>query len=667
MDPRLNVRAHAPVWTSAAGRFLALFMAAFCAVLMTTCARNSSKEDGVPGGQDPQPSDPDKYKYSSQSLFYDAPLSAVEIANLSYTAPRASVGAPKDHYLWSIAGPNKDYVEMYSQWKWTHRGGDWLDSSGVSQGTAPCWTFSATAVTSGSYTYAVDMTAALRQCYANNTWNAWVIRSAQNRSWATRHSATPPSLSVVYTDGSSESLRCIATVGLYDGSAYAYVGKLSHVLWGNNGLIEFERPRKAIASATMTFTIDSHAAGAATVDGFLCAPPVNSGARSTGIAANYPLDVGIAANPAVRFAQSYVDGTTTSDYIALGNTTHNIGYMSEWSPHLFGAGAANTNKLPYSWNGTSLANKLIQGAVPATPPVVVPSTYSGEGFTPVAPGIGALKVVIPGNHAADGANVGSAGALGADLWAFLPEAECGLIDDLYVRYQVMYAPYPRQSVEQTKMFRSEAAASAVYMTPRGKTGFGPQHWTAFGGNNRAGGGNLGWSSRGIYTSPNDMDPDSIFMGWHALDMWYSNAPQGTQGGCVWAGQQGGIGTRFKRGQWYDVEVRLKLNTWTEDWMNSATHDGIYQMWIDGILAIDFQNFTFRQGPLNYTDPADVSAAVNRGHTPTNGTYHPPFRQLGHAGIWLNEYQGGVISCEFDQTVFYSNVVAATSRIGPMSH
>ena len=120
MDTRLKVRAHAPVWTPAADRLMALFMVAFCAVLMTACARNSSKEDGVPGGQDPQPSDSDKYKYNSQSLFYDAPLSAVEISNLSYTVPRASVGAPKEHYLWSIAGPNKDYVEMYSQWKWIH-------------------------------------------------------------------------------------------------------------------------------------------------------------------------------------------------------------------------------------------------------------------------------------------------------------------------------------------------------------------------------------------------------------------------------------------------------------------------------------------------------------------------------------------------------------------
>lgn len=607
-----------------------------------------------------------RYKTQAESLFYDAPLGAVVSGGLAYTLGRESVANPRGSYLWASYGPHRDYVEHYSQWSWDNQGGDWLDSAGVSQGTAAAWSFSATAVTSGEHTYTVDMTAALQQAYSLNTWNAWIVRCAQNRMWGTRHHTAPPVLSVTYTDTTSEVLKCLASAGMPGGTAYSFVGIPTANLWGNNGVLEFARPRKPVLSATMQFTITSHIAGAATVSGFLCNPPINPGTQTTGLASAYLHDDGIATNPDVWFAQSYVDGTSVADYVVENTVQHNHGYMSEWSPDMFGIGAADTSKLPYSWRGIDLTNKFIHGARGAVPPVVVSSSYTGEGFTPVAPGIGALKVVTPGNHAADGAVVGSAGSLGADMWAFLQEPDSGLLDDMYVRYRIMFAPYPREGVAQTKMYRSGAGGTAEYMMPRGKSGVAPQAWSDFGGNNRIGGGNLGWSSRGIYTSPMDMDANTVFFGWHSLDMWYGNDPAGTQGGCVWGGQQDGFGTRLKRGVWYDIETRLKLNTWNTTWDTAPSNDGVFQMWIDGVLVIDFQNFSFRQGPLNYDNPADVNSAVYRGYTPTGGTYHPPFRQLGHVGLWINDYQGGVISCEHDQTVFYSNIVASKSRIGPVN-
>ena len=53
MDTRLKTRAHAPMWTSAPGRFLTLFMVALCAVLMAACAGSSSSTNVLPANVPP--------------------------------------------------------------------------------------------------------------------------------------------------------------------------------------------------------------------------------------------------------------------------------------------------------------------------------------------------------------------------------------------------------------------------------------------------------------------------------------------------------------------------------------------------------------------------------------------------------------------------------------
>lgn len=609
------------------------------------------------------------FQDSARQLFFDAPLTAVDVAGVILTPADASVADPKDTYRWRAYGPHKDYVEKYSQCSWVNSGGDWIGVDGTPQGANPAATFNANAVTSGAHTYDnIDFTAALQQCYDIDTWNAWVVRCSVNRRWASRHDpVNKPVLTVTYTDLSIVVLKCVATVGFVTGSAYTEVGRQEILMWGNNAVIEWERPTKPILSATLKLHVNTHVAGSANFNFFLANPPLNAGPPISGLSVDYPNDVGIIDHPDVWFAQNYPDGSVLSDFIFEADTTHNVEYMSEWSQHVFGqGGSVDTNKLPYTWRGTDITNKFICGATSDVQ--LVDSTYTGEGFYPPAAGLGALRVKMVGNHSPSGSVTGGV-KLGADLWSFLPEPISGLQRTVRTRWKQMFAPYPTETVAQTKMYRDGTGTLAEYRFPLGKTGVGPQHKTDIGGNNRNGGGNQGHSSRMGHREILEMAPGCTYYYWHASDMWYGNGPAGTSGDELYTGQQGLHGVWLRRGVWYIIETRVTLNTWSTD-LENPTSDGVFECWIgtdesNMVRVAYLTGWTFRQGPLNYFDPEDVNPAIERGYTPLTGTYRPPFREIGHVALWINDYQGGTVNCEHDQVIFYAQIVSSLSeQIGP---
>lgn len=610
------------------------------------------------------------FQENAKQLFFDAPLTAVDDGNgIIVTPADPAVADPKVDWRWRWYGPHRDYVEKYSQWPWINSGGDWIDVGGTPQGASPAATFNANAVTSGSHTYDnIDFTAALQQCYDTDTWNAWVVRCSVNRRWASRHDpVNKPVLTVTYTDLSIVVLKCVATVGFVTGSLYTQVGQPDILMWGNNAVIEWERPTKPILSATLRVHVKTHVAGSAVFNFFLANPPMNAGPPISGLSVDYPNDVGIIDHPDVWFAQNYPDGSVLSDFIFEADTNHNVEYMNKWSPHLFGQGdPANTDKLPYKWEGTDITGKFICGT--SREITLVDSAYTGEGFTPPAPGLGALRVQIVGNHTPTG-SVSSSPKLGSDLWAFLPEPYSGQHNTIYTRWKQMWAPYPRETVANTKMYRDSSGGTAEHMRPSNKTGMGPQHKTDWGGNDRRGGGNRGWSSRMGIAAIMDMAPDCHYFYWHALDNWYGHGPVGTSGGNLYTGQQGPHGVWLRRGVWYIIETRVTLNTWSED-LENLTADGIFECWIgtnenNMVLVARITNLPLRQGPLNYFDPLDVDNSIDRTYTPLTGTYRPPFREIGHVALWINDYQGGNINCEHDQVIFYAQIVSSLSeQIGP---
>lgn len=588
----------------------------------------------------------------TKPLCFDAPIGTAVYGNLCYTPARDSVASPKESFLWASTGPHKEYLDV-GRCKWRHSGGDWIDAGGVSQGASPIWSFVANQVPSGSFTYVVNVLDGIKQCQKLGMHFAWILRCAVNRKWCGRHSDTPPRLVVSYADGVVESLPCVATVGFKSGSAYSYVGIPIIGTWGENSILEFSTRTQKIVEANLTITVGEHAAGNGLFEAFLIDPPMNPVSEINGLSQNYPMDNGIANHPDVRFSQVHRDGTDISEYIAESDKGHNVTYKEIWSPDIYSSGSADQTKLPYSLNGKPIKNKFIHGQRPAVPPVVVPSTYQGEGFYPVAPGIGALKITIPGANAPDGANVGSAGSLGSDLWWYHDAIEAGIIDHMFTRYSLLIGKIEEKPIAQKPMYRTSDGGLATYVQARGKSGFGGQHRTIDGGNNRVGGGAAGWSSRTIHIDLCDMLPGCVLFGLHSLDMFNNGDAFGTFDGNVWTGQQGARYRYLERGKQYQIETELLLNTWSED-KTHPTRNGEFRMWIyDGdekVLVIDFRGFSFRQGPLN-ADPGDK--------------YLHAVRQLGAMGGWVNFYQGGIQAFDVDQTFFLSAIVASTSPIGPI--
>ena len=97
--------------------------------------------------------------------------------------------------------------------------------------------------------YSFDVTAAIRHVQQQGRWNAWRWVSTAPRSIAGRHHSTesPPYLQVQYTDGSSERLDCVFSSGVRDGTQLCTSADEKQDL---PALLEFERPARAVASAT---------------------------------------------------------------------------------------------------------------------------------------------------------------------------------------------------------------------------------------------------------------------------------------------------------------------------------------------------------------------------------------------------------------------------------
>lgn len=594
----------------------------------------------------PAPLSASAYRYGQTRLFADIdPATATNGSDVSQFAvtARASVASPKADYQLGTRGPSAYYVEQSAKWTWTNVGGDWVNTDGTPQGTTnPHVTFAANSVSSGSAAYTASITGAAQTAFARGKWFALILMAtgAGYRQVASRHhpSLPAPAVSVTYSDGTTGTLACTACVRLTTGTANTLIG--SDVATLGQVAVEFELPAKQVASATLSITLLAHTVDACTVKGYMANPLINTQPVTTGLASAYVLDAGITANAAVLFAQRYEDGTTKADYIIPGSVNPNVFEKASWDPSLWG-GAADTTKLPTAALGTPVAgtNKWLYKNLWDTPNIsIVSSSNTADNFVPAAPGLGAMRIVIPAGTASDGGNVGYSGSGGSDLWMLFPKAVSGLTNEVYVRYKLRIASHPK-TFPNTRMWRNEDGATANYAVGAGKYGIGAMHWTPFGGNDNQGGGDLGWSARGKYTEhPSDVTGMMGYtLGVHAYD----------QLGRDFAFGSDGLGAGFEPDRWYEIEVRLKLNTWAPS--GGGASDGECEVWIDGRRDSLHTGWKFRDGPLDSVKTASASFS--------------PFREIGAMGLCLNHYNGGVAPPEQDIVMFYANVVCATSRIG----
>ena len=426
----------------------------------------------------------------------------------------------------------------------------------------------------------------------------------------------------------------------------------------------------------------------------LADPPLNVEPVGSGLAASYTRDAGIAGHSSVIFSHRYQDGSIRRDFIlqSQDNTIGSIdwGARAPFDPALWG-GTANTSRLPHvglgKWIG-GIGNFPGQGD--SDPYLtVVPSTYTGDGFVPLAPGLGAMRVSMPkgttlangtGSPIVDGSSVfGSQPYVDARM--FMPEPKFGVLSEAWLRYYVFIDASYNPTLADKKNFY-EDGTTPRWIDMGGKWLIGFSHWSAYGGNNNYGGGGHGWSMRPEFAdNMTDMDSKapqyrSVGTGLSIVDLQSGYNPAGaptanpgpygqppahaSYAGTLTTnqremGQRGGLMARLYPGRWYCIEEHIKLNSVAT--ANVAEGDG--RLWqadgqiewyLDGRLAMTKGGLVFRALPAN----------------PGDGTLRNPAREIGIADIWMNFYHGGVTPNTYIRNYFVSGLVVAEQRVGPMN-
>ena len=603
-----------------------------------------------------------RYRTDQAQLFLTPPLGVVKSGGGSYwEAPaRASVAGPKAAFTFGTIGPTFSHVDVGSGWAWKNKNGDWIDTTATPQGASAHWRIDANAAAgAGSqFTYTVDASAGVKAAWNGKRWNAYIVRGdGTGRAFTSNQHASPPFQTVTYADGSTATLKCTAAISLEPSSAYAQGGAAEvSVASGRHAVLEFERPAKPVQSATLTMLVTQHGIGNSALNGFLVDPPLNSEPALSGLAAGYSRDSGIKAHADVIFSHLYDDASSQADWIVAAGV--NVYSNAQWSPDVFDPAAAkDTSKLPHVHQG-----KWIKNIGTTT---LVKSSFAGEGFAPLATGLGALRVNIPGSKASDGDAVGYAGAGGCDLAMYLPDALCGTLDEIYIRYYLRLGTHEPEYLANMKMFRSDPSSTAHYAAHGGKFGMGPSHWTQYGGNNNIGGGNIGWTSRNAWMEfPADVGSGAMQPGVHSWDMLGYNGLMGSIGG---------LGAAMYPGFWYCIESRLKLNTvdlsatpFTADPAKNL-NDAEIDIWIDGHKVLAMRNFSYRKLPLDYSSgPGTYNNTTKIGRTPIANGLLVPIRTLGVTAVTLNDFNGGVLPAGTDRVKFYAGLVVSKKPIGMMA-
>jgi hypothetical protein len=583
-----------------------------------------------------------KYRPSQRYLFQSVPARQI--------TKRLPTGYD---FEWDIFGPTDTFVDFQSAWPWTRKGGDWIDANGVRHGTRPWFAiasdkaFGASAVAS----YSGSVTSALQHAQSNDRWCAFLL-VAENapRSMAGPLSKSQPApfIDVVYTNGGTARLACRLVAGNTSSSTGPYTTAEQFAL---PAFVEFERPTAAVASAQISYVLTEHWSGnSPAVLGFLLDPPVNQEMPRPGLAAAAgPLDAGIESQSAVIGAHRYLDGALWDDFKYAGESSFSS--ESNYDPAIFNTGPTNLNAFPHVGLG-----KWINAGPNWS---LVRSNHSADGFKPLAPGLGAVRILMPGEVNTNGATVGYGGTLAGNAMIFLPEPMFGRLGRIFVRYYFRLAgPYKPSSDRRYHVYQSGTIAE--WTTMAGKWGIGPDHSSSTGGVSGSSGGGHGWQMRNSWydcdANLGGPDEGGWTPGFHLWDYQYQNPPGHNYGREQeptferW-GQRGGTGGLLYADQWYCVETELKLNS-VSNTAPGFSPDGEIRAWIDGRLVFERSGMVFRTLPVV---PQDYSPYRIRA-----------CRELGVRGLWLNWFHGGKTMASIDRTSFYTGLVWSKDYIGPMN-
>lgn len=539
----------------------------------------------------------------------------------------SSVGGINNSGLYAAA-PSYNAVDELCDWLWTHPGGDWIDAAGVEQGTTHHNTYAMNA--GGFQVYpSIDVTNLVRWVQEHNWWNAWIVGrgASTSRTIGGLHNTDPakrPILTVTYTDTTTATLACRLTGGLASGNPD--VASTFAATYSLPCLMEFDPPTKPVASATLSLYQDTQWSGTQP----LTFNPVNPTRRvirqPQGIAATLPFDAGLSALPGVIYAHTMSDGTLESDVIAPSVDNVNM-VDADFDPKLNNdALTADTSKLPWlhygKWINAQYANPKSGNLT------LVPSTYTGEGFAPLAPGLGALKTTIVGTPGlTDGSVTDASGETGCIARLFLPFDKCGSMTNGRGRFYARFHT-PRPLVfDDRKIVNASDTISAVNWS--GKWGPGFTHDTSLGGFSGSSGDGLGWQWRLQYlmnlhgvAGPAE---GTIALGTHCKADFQGNSPISYQGFREQWGDNG-TGGIAQFDAWYCIEYQLILNTLKSDGVG-YNQDGEFRVWVNGVKAFERTGLVLRSLPINpgVGVPTAVpgggntgSVTFTHGHTVSSG-------------------------------------------------
>ena len=343
-----------------------------------------------------------KYRYQSPQLFQTA-RSAVENSRIVGGTDYSNEGY----------GPQYRYVDRNIGWEWDNPGGDWIDSTQTRQGSSP-WFSVVTNLASGGaaiYPYTVNCTSALQLIQASNRWNALFVRCPNApRYIAGKFHTTQakPVINVTYVGGATAVLLCKLSGSSDNSSSYPNTTNENIQL---PAFLEFDKPTAAVQSATLSFTVTAHWSGSTpTIEFFIIDPPVNTASPVAGIAYAQELDAGLVGHPNVIGMHRYLDGLPLSNFVSAG--AGSTSDESNFDPAIYGRGATDLTKYPHVGLGKWIG--------PPAEWTMVNSSYTGEGFAPLAPGVAAIRVPMAAAATYDDFIAGSTGSSGASTLIYLP-------------------------------------------------------------------------------------------------------------------------------------------------------------------------------------------------------------------------------------------------------
>jgi hypothetical protein len=616
--------------------------------LLSACGGGSSSPDAQEAVDGPQllqaATTPNlvggKYRFQQPYLLQSPPSATIE--------PRVAGGTP---YAWDLYGPTSIFVDVHTGWMWSRPGGDWTDRDGVRHGTTPWFSVLTDKGVGASLVamYDADITPLAQHVQTSGRWFALLLtaRNTYRTIAGRKHpNGFEPYVRIWYVDGSFAYLSTRTLAPLSSSSMPATMASSVPL----PAVLEFERPTQAVVRADIVFFVVEHWSGSPPlVEGFLLDPPIHTGAAVLGAAqASGALDAGIDGVASVLGAHRYVDGTTLADF-AYPEGIH-TGAERNFDPAIYGNGPSDTSLLPHQGLG-----KWINAGPRWS---IVSSAYGADGFEPLAPGLGALRIAMPAEPGiGDGSVVGYSGTLAGNGMIFMPEPLYGRLDHIFVRYYVRLGlPYTTTSERRFNVYHQPGFA--VWTGLSGKFGIAPDHSTSYGGVSGTSGGGNGWQMRLSWSECDagngGPDEGGWAPGFHLYDFHQNpagyNYGQGEGGITEQLGMLGGLGGMIYAGRWYCIETELKLNTVMPNAPGFAP-DGEVRAWVDGRLVYDRTGMVFRTLPL------------------VDAPYRPdqlrPCRELGVMALWLNWFHGGKTMNTVDRTLFYTGLVWSTSYIGPM--